>query len=287
MSEPIGIFGLGLIGMALAERLMAGGHAILGSDPDVERTSLLTDLGGQAAAPAEIWGCKTVLVAVFDTDQLADLVQRAQNNAPVQLICFSTCDPQRMSEIAAQGLSRNITLVEAPISGTSKQLASGDAILLIGSDQPVADELTPLFDALSRAHYPVGALGNGNRAKLAINLILGLNRAALAEGLVFAEALGLEPHAFLQLAQQSAAASAVMKTKGPLMVERSFSPQGRISQSKKDFGLIRDAAESQGQGLPFAETYLAMMEDCFAHGESGYDNSAIINALARAKLDKN
>ena len=106
-------------------------------------------------------------------------------------------------------------------------------------------------------------------------------RAALAEGMVFAEALGLSAQDFLSMAKASAAYSAVMDSKGQSMVDRDFSPQGRIVQSAKDFTLIRDSASAAGQGLPFTETYLAMMQDALDQGEGDLDNAAVLLPIAR------
>ena len=118
-------------------------------------------------------------------------------------------------------------------------------------------------------------------AKLAINLVLGLTRAAVAEGVVFAKAVGLDPADFLDLALQSAAASKVMASKGPKMVARDFEPLGRIAQSAKDFGLIRDAAERAGQGLPMTARYLEIVADNLAKGEGDLDNAAVLLAIER------
>ncbi|SNS86959.1 NAD(P)-dependent oxidoreductase [Tropicimonas sediminicola] len=284
MVEPrteIGVFGLGLIGASLASRLLAAGYNLRGYDPDETRMDQLSEQGGTACPPEEVWKADVVLSCVFDTDQLSALIDAAPK-APCVLVSMSTCDPERMQGLAGAAAMRGITLIEAPISGTSRALASGDVLLLVAGDKDTAQRLAPIFNALSRQHIHVGAIGNGNRAKLAINLVLGLNRAALAEGMVFAEALGLAPDDFLEMARASAAQSAVMESKGHLMARRDFAPQGKIAQSAKDFRLIRDGAAAAGQGLPFAETYLAMMEDAIAHGEGELDNSAILLPIARA-----
>lgn len=283
MNENIGVFGLGLIGIAVAGRLLGNGYRIAGFDPSSERMTLLADAGGEPVDPDAVWQkAQTIVVAVFDTDQLAALIDSAPKLTGTTLIVLSTCDPDQMAELGNAASAKNIELVEAPLSGTSQQLADGNAVFLIGGDAQSVKRLDALFKVLGKAHHHVGELGNGNRTKLAINLILGLNRAALAEGLVFADQLGLEPAKFLELAQGSAASSAVMDTKGPLMVSGDFKPQGRIAQSRKDFSLVLSAAQGKGQKLPFAETYMAMMEDCIANGEGDLDNSAVINALTRS-----
>ncbi len=284
MSDTVGIIGLGLVGMAAAERLVAHGMAVFGHDPAPERADLLAQIGGVPADAAAIWrDADPVIAAVFDTDQVADVIEQAPEKTSKRLVVFSTCDPDRMADLGARAAAKGITLVEAPLSGTSRQLAQGEAVFLVGGDASAAAGLAGLFAVLGRSHHHVGGLGDATRTKLAINLILGLNRAALAEGLVFAERIGLAPEKVLDLARNSAAASQVMDTKGPLMVAGEFAPQGRISQSAKDFGLMRDTALARGQRLPFAELYLAMMQDCIDHGEADLDNAAIIKALARAR----
>lgn len=284
VSRSIGVLGLGLIGMALARRLHDAGHVLSGFDPTPERSAEFAAMGGQPCDPAQVWDADVVFSAVFDTGQLTDLI----NDAPkgkTTLVSLSTCDPQEMPALADLAAAKGITLIEAPISGTSGALAKGDVLLLVAGDTGEAARLAPLFDQVSRKHLHVGTIGNGNRAKLAINLVLGLNRAALAEGIVFAEALGLDAGDFLSIAQASAAHSDVMESKGHLMRDRAFAPQGRILQSAKDFTLIRDSAAAVGQGLPFASTYLEMMQDAMVKGEGDLDNSAILLPIARHKPD--
>ena len=118
--------------------------------------------------------------------------------------------------------------------------------------------------------------------KLAINCTLGLNRIAVAEGLVLAESLGLESQTFLDTALASAARSEVMASKGQMMVDRDFAPLGRIAQCRKDFLLIREVAARNGHGnLPMVARYLEVMENSVAAGESDLDNSGVFHAVAR------
>jgi 3-hydroxyisobutyrate dehydrogenase-like beta-hydroxyacid dehydrogenase len=139
-----------------------------------------------------------------------------------------------------------------------------------------------VLDAICPRRYYLGDAGNGSRAKLAVNLILGLNRAALAEGLVFAERLGLDRSAFLDVARGSAAYSQVMEVKGPLMARKTYrQPQSRVDQSLKDFRLMLEQARALRQELPFASLYARMLEDCMQHGEGEWDNAAIAEAIAR------
>jgi 3-hydroxyisobutyrate dehydrogenase-like beta-hydroxyacid dehydrogenase len=169
-----------------------------------------------------------------------------------------------------------------PISGTSVQVARGDGVGLMGGDLEVVARAKPVLEAICPKLHYLGAVGSGSRAKLAVNLTLGLNRAALAEGLVFGSRLGLDPVSFLEVLKGSAAYSQVMDVKGSLMARREFrNPQSRVDQSLKDFKLMLDQARACGQDLPFAAVYARMLEDCIAHGEGEWDNAAILEAIAR------
>ena len=155
---------------------------------------------------------------------------------------------------------------------------------LVGGDAEDVAALAAVLDVLCPTRHVLGPVGNGSRAKLAVNLILGLNRAALAEGLVFAERLGLDPVAFLDVARQSAAYSQVMDVKGKLMATRAFTkPQSKVDQSLKDFRMMIELAASAGQALPFAQVYADLLGDCVARGEGALDNAIIIEAVARRR----
>jgi len=138
-----------------------------------------------------------------------------------------------------------------------------------------------VFDALFARSFQVGKIGDGGRAKLAVNLILGLNRLALAEGLVFAERLGLDPAAFLAVARGSASYSQVMVTKGPKMLSGDFSPEGRAKQTLKDVHLMLDQAAGVGQKLAMLEVHADVLEACVRAGEADLDNSVVINEVRR------
>ena len=282
MSKSVGIFGLGLVGMALAERLLAAGHHVRGFDPHTERGVLLAEKGGKPADAVSLWDCDILVSAVFSTDQLAQIITDAPEDTVKVLVTMSTCDPDEVVKLEARARTRGIVLVEAPISGTSRQVQQGTALLLLAGDPLGLDTFEGIADAISPLRERVGEIGCGNRTKLAINCILGLNRAALAEGLVFAEALGLDPTIFLQTASRSAARSDVMHSKGAMMVARNFAPLGRISQSHKDFALIRDMAARGGHGnLPMVGRYLDLMVNADEAGEGDLDNSAVLLAIAR------
>lgn len=291
--QPVGIIGTGLMGTACAKRLRAAGFDVLGYDVDPAKLAQLAALGGHAARSiAEIArSCDKVVLTVFDTDQVEDAVEgpqgllagRPADGPPLTAVCVSTCDPDRIAGLAKRLPAGRLRFVEAPVSGTSEQTARGEALGLIGGDRSAADGAGDVLDAICPRRHHVGAAGNGGRVKLAINLILGINRAALAEGLVFAERMGLDPEAFLRVARESAAYSQVMDIKGGKMVNGDFAPHGFVTQSLKDFSLMAGQARRLGQRLPLAETYTGLMQGCVAAGEGELDNSVVIREIRRRR----
>ena len=294
----VGVIGLGLMGTALTQRFVDAGLEVLAYDVDEEQREASAALGAkpQSTLSAVIAGCEVNVIAVFDTSQVEDVIAGqggaldmiAQGDTGARtFIVTTTCDPERLSALAQRVAPGGVRVLEVPISGSSGQVAKGEGVGLVGGDPELAESARTVLDAICPQRHYLGAVGQGSRAKLAVNLILGLNRAAVAEGLVFACRLGLDPIPFLQVARASAAYSQVMDVKGELMARREYDPaQSRVDQSLKDFKLMLAQARASGQALPFAATYVKMLEDCVKHGEAAFDNAAIAEAISRQRNKK-
>ncbi|HMA57369.1 MAG TPA: NAD(P)-dependent oxidoreductase [Pseudolabrys sp.] len=288
MNAPVAIIGLGLMGEVYAQRLIDANIPVSGFDIDPARRARLAEIGGRpaesiadAAKPA-----RRIIVAVFNTEQVEDVVENhllpaLGDDSDKIVLCMSTCDPDRVAALAKRVTARGIRYLDVPVSGTSDQVRRGDGVALIGGDIAIADEVKDVLNALFVRRFHIGNVGDGGRAKLAVNLILGLNRLALAEGLVFAERLGLDPAAFLEVARGSASYSQVMDTKGPKMVRGDFSPEGRVKQTLKDARLMLDQAAARGQKLSMLEVNADVLEACVRAGEAELDNSAVIKEVRR------
>jgi L-threonate 2-dehydrogenase len=292
---PVGVVGLGLMGEVYSRRLVAAGFTVVGFDIDTAKNARLADIGARGGSLDDIArDCEPIVLAVFNTDQVEEVVERTLLTAAAGkiVICTSTCDPDRIAALGDR-VAGKLRFLEVPVSGTSTQVRHGDGVGLVGGDARIADAAGAVLDALFPKRCHIGKVGDGGRAKLAVNLILGLNRLALAEGLVFAGRLGLDPAAFLRVARVSAAASQVMDTKGPKMVDGDFAPEGRIRQTLKDTQLMLDQAGKAGQRLPLLEIHADILQACVGHGDGEEDNSIVIEEIrrrtapapARAKTD--
>ena len=288
---PVGVIGIGLMGEVLARRLVSAGFSVVGFDIDPAKTARLRDFGARAAASiADVArAANPIVLAVFNTDQVEEVIEHdilpavgkpGRDHRKI-VLCTSTCDPDRVAALAGRVTKQGLRFLETPVSGTSEQVRQGDGVGLIGGEATIAAEVDDVLQALFPRRFHVGAAGDGGRTKLAVNLILGLNRLALAEGLVFATRLGLEPTAFLKVAQASAAYSQVMDTKGAKMIASDFRPEGRARQTLKDVHLMLDQAKKIGQPLPLLNVHCDVLEACVRNGEGELDNSVIVAEIRR------
>jgi 3-hydroxyisobutyrate dehydrogenase-like beta-hydroxyacid dehydrogenase len=287
--SAIGLVGLGLVGHALAQRLSSTGFTPIGFDRSAAARDAFA-AAGQALAPSlrELGArCACCVLAVYDTTGVLEVVEGPngllQGGAVRALIDCSTGNPDALQALAGRLQARGIDFIEAPLSGSSQQIARGEATMLLGADAAAVQRHDAVLQALAAQRIVVGGAGMGARAKLATNLVLGLNRAALAEGLVFAERLGIAPAAFLALVLATPARSDVALNKGALMVSGQFdAPQSRIHQHLKDVNLMLEQAAAAGQRLPLSEVHAALMRAAVAAGDGELDNAAIIRQLRRA-----
>lgn len=281
-NTSIGVIGLGLMGSALCARLIDAGIGVIGFDVDATKTSALRTGGAEFAAfAADVAArCRTVVIAVYDAAQVESLLPDIANaELPPLVICTTTCAPAEIAAIAEFAARSRLAFIEAPISGTSAELRAGTATVLVAGDAEILEAARETLDVLCPQRIDVGAIGDASRTKLAINLILQNNRAALAEGIAFAESLGLDGATFLATARQSAAYSRVMDSKGPKMLARDFAPQSRIAQTLKDAELILREADRHGLRLPMTATQAELLRAAIALEGPDSDSAAVIEAI--------
>jgi len=279
---PVGIIGLGLMGSALSGRLTDADIAVIGFDIDPDRCNRLRENRGKIAASASELAhqSRAIVIAVYNGAQVEALLDDLQESpARPALICTTTCAPEEITRIAARAENAGFAFVEAPISGTSAEVRNGTATALVGGEAGAIAALGTLLDILCPRRRRVGKIGDASRTKLAINLILQNNRAALAEGIVLAERLGLDGQTFLANARESAAYSRVMDTKGEKMLRRDFRPQSHISQTLKDAELILHEARQHGLALPMTEAQADLLRTAIALEGPESDSAAIIEAI--------
>ena len=259
----VGLIGQGLLGSAIAERLAAAGYRVAAYDPAVE--TAYDSVEAVAAAASAVFLClpeSSHSAAVLSKIPVGHLVIDATTGAP--------------DEMEAFGLDRPL-YVDATIGGSSNHLRRGEAIVMAGASDVAFEGATPLLAALSSTVIHCGGPGAGARMKLVFNMVLGLNRAALAEGLAFGEAQGLSSDMILRVLQSGPAASRIMETKGPKMLARDYTPEARLRQHHKDVRLML----ALGGRTPLTEAHERVLTEAEAMGLGDSDNSALIEVYRR------
>jgi 3-hydroxyisobutyrate dehydrogenase-like beta-hydroxyacid dehydrogenase len=281
--HTIGMVGLGLLGGALAERFLGAGFSVMGFDPDPGRRQALADLGGRPVASARdaARSCGRLVFSLPDTPVVESVLQEIAPELRDGLVILDTTtgDPERTAELGAVLFEKGVRYLDATVSGSSEQVRSAEAVVMVGGERAAAEACADLFACFARDWYYVGPCGSGAKMKLVVNLVLGLNRAALAEGLAFARACGLDLPETLRVLRAGAAYSKVMDAKGRKMIERDFQAQARLTQHRKDVRLILAAAERVGAKVPLSTLHLDLLGQVEAAGGGEEDNSAVIRAF--------
>ena len=268
-NRVVGIVGLGLVGRAIAARLKAAGFETVGYDIN---PAALASFGGRKADSPEAVAAQArhIVLAVYDTPDVEAVTARAR---PDLFIDCTTGDPLRIEALAKQLAEKGVGYVEAPLSGSSQSIERGEAAMFVGGDPSGCEDI---LAAISTQRHAVGAVGMAARAKLATNLVLGLNRVALAEGMAFAEKLGISRPAFLAIVSKSPAASHAALAKGQKMSVADWAPESRIRQHLKDVKHMLALAGTTQFRLPLTEAHARLLEEAVAAGDGELDNAAII-----------
>jgi 3-hydroxyisobutyrate dehydrogenase-like beta-hydroxyacid dehydrogenase len=276
---PIGVVGLGLMGTAIGERLLDAGFAVRVWNRTRERAGPLLDRGA-TWTDDPLGECPRVVVSLYDGAAVTAVIGAWLPHAPPGRIVIdtSTVAPETTRTLAAATASRGGVWLDAPISGSSAQTRTGTATVIVGGDDAAWAACADVWDALGGRVHHVGPSGSAAAMKLVTNLVLGLNRAALAEGLAFARSLGIDPARALAVLRDSPAASRQMDTKGEKMVGGDFTVQARLAQHDKDVALILAAAAGAGLDLPLTTAHRALLARALGLGLGALDNSAIIAA---------
>jgi 3-hydroxyisobutyrate dehydrogenase-like beta-hydroxyacid dehydrogenase len=280
--KTIGIIGLGLMGTALTERLLEHGYQVAVWNRTRSKADPLLARGAEWA-DNPLARCERAIISLYTTEVVVQVLEQMQAGLhPGQIVLDTTTgDPEQTVALGQRLSSRGVRYLDAPISGSSEQTRRGEATVIVGGERKAFEACADLWRVLGQKVFYVGPCGSAAKMKLISNLVLGLNRAALAEGLAFAEAIGVSPAAALDVMIGSSAYSRAMDTKGRKMVERDFAVQARLRQHLKDVRLMLQAAKAAGIELPLADQHRRLMEQAEVVGLGDLDNCAIIEVLRK------
>lgn len=281
--QRTGMVGLGLLGSAIAERLLSQGRSLLGYDLSAHRRDAMAKRGVTiATSPGELFQqCDVTFLSLPTSDVVAQVLTQWGDNLKMgtQVIDTTTGAPEQMAAFGSELKKRDVWYLDATVAGSSAQVRSGEVTVLVGGEEEAFQACQPYFEAFARHTFHVGPHGSGAKMKLVHNLILGLHRAVLAEGLALADTLGLELPRVLEILKVTPAYSTVMETKGPKMIAEDFSAQATVAQHHKDVQLILAEAERTGISLPLSQVHDHLLTEAERAGWGSLDNSAIWKVL--------
>jgi 3-hydroxyisobutyrate dehydrogenase-like beta-hydroxyacid dehydrogenase len=249
-----------------------------------ERNVELTMLGGRARNDAAelCQSCERIVLSLPTSDIVREVVQPLLGTLSGKTIIDTTTgDPEATDQTGRTLTEHGADFLVATIAGSSTQVSRGQVILITGGSEQVVMRCDDLFSVFSKQRFHVGNWLAAARMKLVVNLVLGLNRAVLAEGLSFARACGIDPRLALDILKAGPAFSRAMETKGERMVTGDFAPEARLAQHAKDVGLIVEQGEQLGASVPLSHMHRELLGDLVKLGFGDEDNSAIIRAFER------
>ena len=284
--KPIGLIGVGLLGSAIAARLLNASFKVIGYDTDPAKRADLEAAGGLIApGPAEIAANAKCILLSLPNSQIAAhvLEQIASAIKPGALVIDTTTGSPKDAESAASLLeARGASYMDASIGGSSKQTRAGDVVVMVGARAVDFERAAPIFAAFARRTFHLGGPGAGARMKLVFNMVLGLNRAVLAEALAFSEGYALPSDQVLEILKDSAAYSKVMDFKGAKMLNRTFTPpEARLAQHLKDVRLMLAESAEMGANTPLTELHEGLLQAAIEMGFEAADNSAVIEVFRK------
>ena len=283
MDKKIGLIGLGLLGSAIADRLLNNGLQVVGFDIDDRCRQKAEDLGVTLAADVrEVARNADVLLLSLPAGDAVEhvLTELGGVLSNHMIIDTTTVKPQESERFASLVEQQAARYVDATVAGSSQQARRGEVLIMMGGSAESVELARPLLESFASIVVHVGPHGSGSRYKLVHNLMLGLSRAALAESLSFASAIGLDQHKVLEMLKSSPATySKVMDTKGRKMIEGDFAAQATVRQHLKDVDIILNTAARQSTDLPMSKTHRALLQRLVDRGLGELDNSAIIRVF--------
>ena len=287
--STIGIVGLGLLGHAIASRLIKAGHTVIGFDVLPDRVSALTAMGGtpasSAAAVAQSAEAVCTLLPSLATAEAAILGAGgilASARPDLAVIQMSTISPTLTERLAREVTARGLGFLDCPVSGTSSMVERGDGIFFVGGDRALFERWQPVLESVLARAVLVGRVGQAMVLKLVANLLVALNSAAAAEALTLARKAGLDLPLALDVLNASAAASSMLKVRGPMIVRGEFPAQMKLDLFMKDIHLMQEAATAVGAPLPFTDLAERLYAAAQAQGHGGEDLAVVVTALDSA-----
>ncbi|KZV30371.1 putative 3-hydroxyisobutyrate dehydrogenase-like 2, mitochondrial-like [Dorcoceras hygrometricum] len=284
----IGWIGIGVMGAAMASRLLAAGYSLsIYARTPSKAAALLSHGAHLAASPAELAASSDVIFTMIGHPSdvrnlvLDTLVPSLKPNTVI--IDHTSSHPALAREIHSAAQRRHCHSVDAPVSGGDIGAREGKLAIFAGGEAEIVEWLKPLFDLLGKVTY-MGSAGKGQSCKIANQVVVGGNLVGLSEGLVFAEKAGLDKKKFLGAVRGGAAGSMALELFGERMIDKDFRPGGFADYMVKDLGMAVDLGEEEGAGdeavvLPGAGLCKQLFSAMVANGNGKLGTQGLITVI--------
>jgi 2-hydroxy-3-oxopropionate reductase len=281
----VGFVGLGIMGAPMAQRLQAAGHQLFVATrgkvrPEIAESGMTICTHARGVAERAdivitmVPDTPDVEKVLFGKDGVAEGLSKGK-----LVIDMSSISPIATKDFAARINALGCDYLDAPVSGGEVGAKAGTLTIMVGGPDAAFARATPLFEAMGKNITLVGPNGAGQTTKVANQIIVALNIAAVGEALVFASKAGADPAKVRQALMGGFAASRILEVHGERMIKRTFNPGFRIALHQKDLNLALQGAKALGVALPNTANTAQLMQACSAQGWDQLDHSALVKAL--------
>ncbi len=279
----VGFIGLGIMGRPMAKNLLKAGHKVTVFDFNKEAVKDLAASGAdsakngkQVAEQVEVVvtmlpNSPNVKAALFSEEGIAAGLASGKT-----VIDMSSISPVASQEFAEKLAEKGVSFLDAPVSGGEPKAVDGTISVMVGGDEAVFKKYEPLLRDMAGDVTLVGAVGAGNITKLANQIIVAINIAAVSEALVLAKKAGVDPEKVYQAIRGGLAGSTVMDAKAPMMLARNFKPGFRIDLHIKDLQNALDTSHSINASLPLTAELMEILQAVKMDGFEKEDHSSIV-----------
>lgn len=282
MTTRIGFIGLGIMGKPMALNILQAGYDVTVNDLNLDSVKTLIEAGATSGTPAEMGTACDVIITMLPASHQVEQVVLGENGilqsatAGTIIIDMSSISPVASVEIANQAAMRGVEMLDAPVSGGEPKAIDGTLSIMVGGKENIFNSVKPLLDVIGASVTLVGKNGSGVTAKLANQIIVNLNIAAMSEALTLAAKAGIDVEKMYHAIRGGLAGSAVLDAKVPLILERNFVAGGRIDINLKDMTNVMETAHEIGVPLPLSSQLVEIFHALKIDGKAADDHGGII-----------
>lgn len=293
----IGFIGLGIMGKPMCRNLLKAGHQLVVFDVEQAAMDELKQPGVEpGSSPRDVAAQSDIIITMLPNSAIVKavilgrdgVIEGAQQGSIV--IDMSSVSPRASQEVARALKQKGVRMLDAPVSGGEPKAIDGTLSVMVGGNQEDFDEVLPVLKAMASSAVLTGGHGAGSVTKLANQIIVQLNIAAVSEALVLATKAGVDPELVYKAIRGGLAGSTVMDAKAPMMLDRNFKPGGSLRINIKDIGNVLETSHELGVPLLLTATIMEILQSLKADGMLEMDHSAIVRyyeKLAHVEVARN